>query len=59
MRITSVEARRYRVDFDPPFRAAWDPVPRDHQVATLVGIHTDEGLSGLASGDALPDREQL
>ncbi len=59
MRITSVETRRYRVDFDPPFHAAWDPVPRDHQVATLVGIHTDEGVSGWASGDALPDREQL
>lgn len=59
MRITSVESRRYRVEFDPPFRAAWDPVPRDHQVATLVGVHTDEGLSGWASGDALPDRAQL
>ena len=27
MRITAVETRRYRVDFDPPFRAAWDPDP--------------------------------
>jgi D-galactarolactone cycloisomerase len=59
MRITAVETRRYRVEFDPPFRAAWDPVPRVDQVATLVGVHTDEGLSGWASGDALPDREQL
>ena len=31
----------------------------DHQEATLVGVHTDEGLTGWASGDALPDREQL
>ena len=59
MRISAVETRRYRVELDPPFRAAWDPVARDHQVATLVGVHTDEGLSGWASGDALPDREQL
>jgi len=59
MRITGVEARRYRVDLDPPFRAAWDPVPREHQDATLVGVHTDEGLTGWASGDHLPDREQL
>ena len=36
MRITAIEARRYRVPLDPPFRAAWDPVPRDHQEATLV-----------------------
>ena len=59
MRITAVEARRYRVDFDPPFRAAWDPIPRDHQEATLVGVHTDEGVTGWASGDALPNHEQL
>jgi D-galactarolactone cycloisomerase len=59
MRISSIEARRYRVPFDPPFRAAWDPVPRDHQEATLVGVHTDDGVTGWASGNGLPDREQL
>ena len=59
MRISSIEARRYRVPFDPPFRAAWDPVPRDHQEATLVGVHTDDGLTGWASGDHLPDRAAL
>ena len=59
MRIRALEARCYRVPFEPPFRAAWDPVPRDHQVATLVGVHTDEGVTGWASGDHLPDRELL
>lgn len=59
MRITSVETRRYRVPFEPAFQAAWDPVPRDHQEATLVGVHTDDGLTGWASGDHLPDRELL
>jgi len=59
MRITAVETRRYRVDFDPPFHAAWDPVPRTHQEATLVGVHTDEGVTGWASGDHLPDCEQI
>ncbi|RDI74620.1 L-alanine-DL-glutamate epimerase/enolase-related protein [Gaiella occulta] len=59
MRITAVEARRYRVPFDPPFRAAWDPVPRLHQDATLVGVHTDDGFTGWASGGHLPDHEQL
>jgi D-galactarolactone cycloisomerase len=59
MRITSVEIRRYEFPLDPPFRAAWDPVPRERVDATLVGVHTDEGLTGWASGDALPDAELL
>ena len=57
MRITSVEARRYRFPLDPPFNAAWDPEPRTAQEATVVAVNTDEGLTGAASGDALPDRE--
>jgi D-galactarolactone cycloisomerase len=60
MRITGVESRVYEVPFDPPFSAAWDPVPRVSQQATLVLLHTDEGLTGFASGgDGLPDRELL
>jgi D-galactarolactone cycloisomerase len=58
-RITDVEARRYRFPLDPPFRAAWDPVPRTHQDATLVLVHSDSGVTGYASGDHLPDREVL
>jgi L-alanine-DL-glutamate epimerase-like enolase superfamily enzyme len=59
MRITGVETRRYAFPLDPPFRAAWDPVPRERVEATLVAIHTDEGLTGYASGDALPDADLL
>lgn len=59
MRITSVETHRYRIGLDPPFQVAWDPVPRTHQDATLVGVHTDEGVTGWASGDHLPDRDLL
>jgi L-alanine-DL-glutamate epimerase-like enolase superfamily enzyme len=60
MRITGVTVRTYRVPFDPPFRAAWDPVPRDHQAATLVEVTTEDGISGFASGgDGLPDAEAL
>jgi L-alanine-DL-glutamate epimerase-like enolase superfamily enzyme len=59
MRIAAVETRRYRVPFEPPFLAAWDPVPRDHQDATIVVVRSDEGVEGYASGDALPDREVL
>ncbi len=60
MRITGVEARVYEIPFDPPFNAAWDPVPRRAQQATLVLLHTDEGITGIGSGgDGLPDRELL
>jgi L-alanine-DL-glutamate epimerase-like enolase superfamily enzyme len=59
VKITGVETRRYAFPLDPPFRAAWDPVPRERVEATLVGVHTDEGLTGWASGDHLPDAELL
>jgi D-galactarolactone cycloisomerase len=59
MRITSVETREYVVPFEPPLRVAWDPEPRTEQHATLVIVHSDEGLAGVASGDSLPDRALL
>jgi len=59
LHITGVETRRYRYPLDPAFNAAWDPVPRAHQDATLVMAHTDAGITGYASGDPLPDRELL
>ncbi len=59
VKITAVETRRYAFPLDPPFRAAWDPVPREQVEATLVAVRTDEGLTGYASGDALPDAAQL
>lgn len=60
MPITSIESRVYRYPLDPPFRAAWDPEPRTHQDATVVLVHTDDGVTGVASGgDGLPDRALL
>ncbi|MFN8223440.1 MAG: mandelate racemase/muconate lactonizing enzyme family protein [Gaiellales bacterium] len=60
MRITSVETRTYRYPLEPPFHAAWDPVPRTAQEATVVLVHSDEGLTGIASGgDGLPDAALL
>src|SRR5215207_8167130 len=55
MRITSLETRRYARALDPPFAAAWDPVPRERVEATLVIVRDDDGHAGYASGDALPD----
>jgi D-galactarolactone cycloisomerase len=60
MRVVSIETRTYRHPFDPPFRAAWDPVPRASQDATLVIVTADDGTRGFASGgDGLPDRALL
>jgi L-alanine-DL-glutamate epimerase-like enolase superfamily enzyme len=59
MQIAGIETRRYRYPLDPPFAAAWDPVPREQQDATLVIVRSDDGVEGYASGDALPDRELL
>ena len=42
-----------RLPLDPAFRAAWDPVPRRHFDATLVTVHTDEGITGHGSGDTM------
>jgi L-alanine-DL-glutamate epimerase-like enolase superfamily enzyme len=59
MRIAALETRTYRFPLDPPLRAAWDPVPREHQEATIVVVRCDDGLEGYASGDGLPDRALL
>jgi L-alanine-DL-glutamate epimerase-like enolase superfamily enzyme len=59
MRITRIETRRYALPLEPPFHAAWDPVPRESLTATVVLVHTDEGLTGCASGDDLPDAALL
>jgi len=59
VRIASVETRRYRYPLDPPFAAAWDPIPRTFQDATVVVVRSDDGIEGYASGDDLPDRELL
>jgi D-galactarolactone cycloisomerase len=53
VKITSIKLRRLRLPLDPPFLAAWDPVPRTRFDATLVRVETDEGLVGVASGDTM------
>src|SRR5438309_400413 len=53
MKITDVRVRRLRAGLEPPFRAAWDPVPRTFFDATLVFVDTDEGITGVGSGDTM------
>jgi L-alanine-DL-glutamate epimerase-like enolase superfamily enzyme len=53
VKITAIRLDRMRLPLDPPFLAAWDPVPRRHFDATLVRVETDEGVTGHGSGDTM------
>ena len=53
MKITGITMRRLRLPLDPPFHAAWDPVPRTRFDATVVRVDTDEGVVGVGSGDTM------
>jgi len=53
VKITAIRLDRMRLPLDPPFAAAWDPLPRRHFDATLVRVETDEGITGFGSGDTM------
>lgn len=53
MKITAIRLERPTLQLEPPFLAAWDPVPRRRFEATLVFVETDEGLTGIGSGDTM------
>ena len=53
MRITAIRLDRLTEPLDPPFDAAWDPVPRRSFAATIVRVETDEGVVGIGSGDTM------
>ena len=53
MKITAIRLQRLSVPLDPPFDAAWDPVPRRSFPVTIVRVETDEGVVGVGSGDTM------
>src|SRR6478609_3991262 len=53
VRITAIRSERLVVPLDPPFPAAWDPIPRRSFAATIVRVETDEGVVGIGSGDTM------
>ena len=52
MKITSIRLDRMRLVLDPPFDAAWDPVPRRHFDATAAGLTAEVASAGLRVGAA-------
>lgn len=59
MKITDITLDPIRLELDPPFEAAWDPDPRRAFHATLLRVHTDDGLVGVASGDTMTGFENF
>ncbi len=59
MKITDIVLDRLRLELDPPLHAAWDPQPRRHFDATIVRVHTDEGVTGIGSGDTMAGFEAV
>lgn len=53
MKIESIEIKHYVLPLEPPFCPAWEPQPRHKFPATLVFVHTDEGVTGIGSGDLM------
>jgi L-alanine-DL-glutamate epimerase-like enolase superfamily enzyme len=53
MKIARIEISHHRLPLDPPFRAAWDTRPRTAFQATVVRVATDEGVTGIGSGDLM------
>jgi L-alanine-DL-glutamate epimerase-like enolase superfamily enzyme len=58
VKIAGIRLRRLRFPLDPPFLAAWDPEPRRELEATLVYVDTDDGLTGIGSGDTMDGFER-
>lgn len=53
MKITGIEISQHRLEFSPPFHASWDTKPRHHWDATIVRVTTDDGVTGIGSGDLM------
>jgi D-galactarolactone cycloisomerase len=58
VRITRIRVERREIELDPPFLAAWDPNPRVSFEATLVLVETDQGITGIGSGDTMDGFER-
>jgi D-galactarolactone cycloisomerase len=59
VKITRIRVERRTLPLDPPFLAAWDPDPRSTFEASLVFVDTDEGVTGIGSGDTMDGFERF
>jgi L-alanine-DL-glutamate epimerase-like enolase superfamily enzyme len=59
VKITAIRIQRLRLPLHPPFYPAWDPDPRVEFGATIVRVQTDEGVTGIGSGDTMGGFEEF
>ena len=50
--IDTIVIHHYRLQFDPPFKASWDPQPRASHTSTIVRVRAGD-FEGVGSGDAM------
>ncbi len=53
MKITEIRLSRHQLAFEPAFQPSWDTRRRDSFIVDLVRVETDEGLTGIGSGDCM------
>ena len=53
MKITAIDTSVHRLPLDPPLVVSWDSKPRESFEITLARVRTDEGLEGVAAGEAM------
>ncbi|MGE0212626.1 MAG: mandelate racemase/muconate lactonizing enzyme family protein [Parvibaculaceae bacterium] len=51
MKITDITVTKHAIPLDPPFCPSWDTRPRKSFTAFITRVSTDEGITGIASGD--------
>jgi L-alanine-DL-glutamate epimerase-like enolase superfamily enzyme len=59
MKITGIEVTKHTIPLDPPFCPSWDTRPRKNFTAFITRIITDEGITGISSGDDMLGIEQF
>lgn len=52
-KISAIKISHHRLALDPPFRPSWDTNPRTSFLVTVVRVETDEGVTGVGSGDLM------
>ena len=53
MKIVGIDTTTHRLPLKPPVMVAWDSKPRETFEITLVRVRTDDGLQGIAAGEAM------
>ncbi|MDE0308426.1 MAG: mandelate racemase/muconate lactonizing enzyme family protein [Acidiferrobacterales bacterium] len=53
MLIKDIQITRHELEIKPPFPSSWDPRPLKTWQTTIVRVMADNGMVGIASGDAM------